>query len=193
MKLVSFTTRKQIVNLHHTFHNAFFYDTSTNAPTARDYSFATDLSEFSPFVPYGGIPVPRSSFVSDSVEGVWQGLKVIKGHIDSSYFRGKGRQRTGAPKGHQYGDQIIGYREARQRIFVPTYRWMVQNCINPATLDEIYAKAKDNIPQFFFDVDTNGNIGDKKSALAHSSVLVNIINTELQHRDSNQSSGEWHR
>lgn len=180
MELVAFTTRNKIINLHHAFPDAFFYDTSTNAPTVRDYSFVTDFREFSPFVPYGNIPVPRSSLTSDSVEGVWQGLKVIKSRIDKSYFRGKGHRRPGIPKGHLYGNQIIGYKEARERIFIPTYRWMVQNCIEQATLEAIYIKASKNIPQFFFDVDTNGNIGVQSSPLAHSSVLVDIINTELQ-------------
>ncbi len=182
MKLAAFTTRNKIVNLQRTFPKAIFYDTSTNAPTARDYSFVTDFREFSPFVPYGNIPVPRSSYTSDSVEGVWQGLKVIKGRTDKSYFRGKGRQRPGVPKGHQYGKQIIGYEEARKKIFVPTYRWMVQNRCDLNTLEEVYARAMEDMPQFFFDVDTNGNIGVQSSALAHSSVLVEIINAELQRR-----------
>lgn len=180
MELVAFTTRNKIINLHHAFPDAFFYDTSTNAPTVRDYSFVTDFREFSPFVPYGNIPVPRSSLTSDSVEGVWQGLKVIKGRIDKSYFKRKGRQRPGIPKGHLYGNQIIGYQEARERIFIPTYRWMVQNRCDLNKLEEVYARAMEDMPQFFFDVDTNGNIGVQSSPLAHSSVLVDIINTELQ-------------
>ena len=54
----------------------------------------------------GGIPVPgMPGTVSDTVEGIWQGLKVIRGKIAPHLFRGRGQKRGGKPAGHQYGDK----------------------------------------------------------------------------------------
>ena len=180
MKFVKFISRRDITNLHHANPAAHFYDTSTHAPTANDYDFVHDFSEFSPFVQYGDIPVPRSSYSSDTVEGVWQGLKLVCGHIDLAYFHGKGRKRDGNVKGHLYGDRVLKYKEARKKIFIPTYTFMVKNHIPKTILEEIRQRALDDTPQFFFDVDQNGNLGNLHEPLAHSAVLVDIINEELR-------------
>ncbi len=43
--------------------------------------------KFSPFFPHGGIPIPFSQKKAESVEGVWQGLKVFeKEGIDEFFF-----------------------------------------------------------------------------------------------------------
>src|SRR3954466_7761883 len=76
---------------------ATVYDVSSYA----DYPFCT----LSPVWEHGGIPVPGPPGVtSDSVEGVWQGLKVIRGKTAPHFFRGKGQKRGGKPAGHQFGD-----------------------------------------------------------------------------------------
>src|SRR5581483_9836811 len=85
---------------------------------------------FSPFYPHGGIPVPNSPGTSaQSVEGLWQGLKVFeKEGIDPSRWQATnmrgikqsaGRTR-GKVLGHRFGvgnDLLLGYREARLRIY----------------------------------------------------------------------------
>jgi hypothetical protein len=53
---------------------AAVYDVSSYA----DHPYCT----LSPFWPHGGIPVPgMPGTTSDSVEGIWQGLKLIDGKI----------------------------------------------------------------------------------------------------------------
>ncbi len=188
MELVMFTNRNRIHGDYASFPGAIFYDTSTNAPYANDYTWVTDLSELSPFIQYGRIPVPGRNNVSDSVEGVWQGLKVIDGKIDINYFKGKGRKRRGNPSGHLLGDKIVRYKEAREKIYLPTYKFMFERKVKSETKELIYDLAMQGIVQFFFDVDENGEIGDLSSPLAHSSVLVDLINKHLQ--KLNQSSPE---
>ncbi len=180
MELVKFTTRDDVRHMVKSMSDARFYDVSTNAPLARDLEGVTSLCSFSPFIAYGKIPIPKFNGISDSVEGVWQGLKVINGRIDMSYFNGKGRKRFGVPKGHLYGDRVIASKEARQKIFIPSYAFMLRHCVPRDQLDEIYSLAREDVPQYFFDVDDNNDVGNLKSALAHSSVLVDIINKELQ-------------
>ncbi len=176
---VEFTVRKEILDLHQQYPKAYFYDTSTHAPTARDFHFVSDASEFSPFQQYGNIPVPGMKAVSDSVEGVWQGLKVINGSIDRSYFMGKPRKRRGIPHGHLLGEELLGYIEARKRIFIPTYIFMIEQCVKQESLNLILERAKRGRHQFIFDVDSVSAAEDTSGPLAHSSVLVDYLNQNL--------------
>ncbi len=53
--------------------------------------------ELSPMWVHGGIPVPGTpGETSDTVEGVWQGLKVIRGKTAPRYFRGPARSAAGS-------------------------------------------------------------------------------------------------
>jgi len=102
-------------------------------------SKGTEFLKFSPFYPHGNIPVPFSSdYYSQSVEGIWQGLKVFENQdIDISKFNitnMKGIKRTirtcGKILGHRkgvLGNEILGYLEAKQDIYLPTYKWVLEN------------------------------------------------------------------
>jgi hypothetical protein len=94
---------------------------------------------FSPFYPHGGIPIPNTpNSFSQSVEGLWQGLKVFE-HEDIEPCRWeittmKGIKRAvgkrGKVLGHRYGvgsPVLLGYRDARWRIYLPAYRWVLEN------------------------------------------------------------------
>src|SRR5262245_18872348 len=95
---------------------------------------------FSPFYPHGGIPVPGSpGTFARSVEGLWQGLKGFEREdVDPSRWevtnlreikRAAGGRR-GKVLGHRLGpgsDVLLGYRDARLRIYLPAYRWMLEN------------------------------------------------------------------
>ena len=90
---VKWTSREKVRDLARANPGWRFYDVSTNAPLANIEGII-DAHEFSPFMAYGDIPIPGTTQKSDSVEGVWQGLKIIDGKIDPSYFKGKGRNFT---------------------------------------------------------------------------------------------------
>ncbi len=94
--------------------------------------------KLSPFYPYGDIPVPNSGGMKAScVEAVWQGLKVFEScDIDVKTFQNdtmKNIKRTvrrfGRPMGHRYGvnGELLDYKTAREKIYIPTYRWMLEN------------------------------------------------------------------
>lgn len=85
------------------------------------------MKQLSPFYPHGHIPVPGMEGVfSASVEGIWQGLKVFEGEgIDRSRFTNKTMldlKRTcrthGRCLGHMYNGDLIGYIEARKKIYI---------------------------------------------------------------------------
>lgn len=131
----------------------------------------------SPFWPHGGIPIPGMlSAVSDSVEGIWQGLKVIDGRIASRYFTGQGHKRGGKPRGHQYGDKILKIVDARQKIYQVAYEWMLANRADPELIRGFINQALAGVPQFFHDVSNNGSISDPDEGWAHAAVLVQYLN-----------------
>ena len=133
--------------------------------------------QFSPFYVHGDIPIPKKAGeYSDTVEGIWQGLKVIRKKIAPRYFRGPGKKRGGKPEGHQYGSKLLSVVEARYKIYKVAYEWVLQNKID----DEIYATILENsrqgISQYFYDVENNGDINNPSSPLAHASLLVQYLN-----------------
>ena len=67
----------------------------------------------SPMWVHGGVPVPgRPGETSDTVEGVWQGLKVIRGKDRAAILPRAGAKRGGKPSGHLLGTKLLGVVEA---------------------------------------------------------------------------------
>jgi hypothetical protein len=147
---------------------------------------------FSPMWVHGGIPVPgMSGTTSDSVEGIWQGLKVIRGSISPRYFSGQGQKRGGKPSGHQYGDKLLKIVEAREKIYRVAYEWMLANRIDQALIDGFVEQAFAGVLQCFHDVSDNANIGNPDEGWAHAAVLVQYLNRLCTDptRPSRDSSG----
>lgn len=123
--------RKRIEGLKKKYPNAIIADVTSKSENA--------LIKLSPFYPWGDIPVPYTpNMVATCVEAVWQGLKVFEtADIDIETFKNssmKGLKRTtkknGTILGHRrgvYGHVIFNYLEARKRIYIRTYRWMLEN------------------------------------------------------------------
>lgn len=109
-----------------------------------------DLVKLSPFYPHGGIPVPFSEgWTATCVEAVWQGLKVFASvDVDTEMFKNdtmKNIKRTvrrfGKPLGHRRGvngTELLGYIDARKQIYIPTFRWVLENKVA-----DIIAKMKE--------------------------------------------------
>lgn len=132
----------------------------------------------SPFHVHGGIPVPgMPGTTSDTVEGIWQGLKVIRGETAPRLFRGPGRKRGGRkPSGHRYGEKLLGLVEARYKIYRVAYEWVLVNRVDPALIRQFVDVARGGIPQYFHDVGDNGDINDPDAPLAHASLVAQYIN-----------------
>lgn len=141
--------------------------------------------ELSPMWVHGGIPIPGMPGVtSDTVEGVWQGLKMIRGKTAPRYFRGPGAKRGGKPSGHSFGKKQLGVVDARRLIYVPTYEWMLENRISPDVLRGFTDAALAGVPQHFHDVGDNGDPNDADQPLAHAAVLVRYLNRKCAEREA---------
>src|SRR5262249_32317622 len=136
---------------------------------------------FSPFYPHGGIPVPFSpGWKSSSVEGIWQGLKIFEhADVDPSEFAVttiknlKRSTRTyGKVLGHRQGvtgDQLLPYVQARRLIYLPTYYWVLEHC-----LQDVLAELKDLAKEktiVFLDYETNSDINMVTRPLSHAGLI----------------------
>ena len=140
-----------------------------------------DLVKLSPFFPHYGIPVPFSDgYTATCVEAVWQGLKVFEGSdVDVQMFQNdtmKNIKRTvrrfGKPLGHRkgvYGTELLGYIEARKQIYIPTYRWVLENKV--ASIIERLKEASKTKTIVLLDYDTNADVENAKKALSHASLI----------------------
>jgi hypothetical protein len=139
----------------------------------------------SPFYPHGGIPVPLSpGEVGASVEGIWQALKVFADNdVDASKLavtKMTGLKRTvrrfGPVLGHRdglRGSGLLDYETARRRIYLPTYRWVLDNCVQDelAALRAV-AAAK---PLVLLDYTTNGDVANLATPLSHAALVARYL------------------
>jgi hypothetical protein len=134
--------------------------------------------QLSPFYPHGGVPIPgMPGRTSDTVEGIWQGLKVIRGEIAPRYFQGEGRKRGGKkPSGHRYGDKLLGIVEARYKIYRVAYEWVLAHRVDPALVRSFLDNARRGLVQYFHDVEDNGDVNNPAAPLAHASLLAQYVN-----------------
>ena len=137
----------------------------------------------SPFYPHGNIPIPYTEGVKATcVEAVWQGLKVFSTcDVDLNTFKNdtmKGLKRTvrsyGKPLGHRkgvYGKELLNYFDARMLIYIPTYKWVLDNVpeVHNVVL-KIKERSKDH-DIVFLDYNTNIDFRDTSCPLSHAGLV----------------------
>ena len=130
---------------------------------------------------------------ASSVESVWQGLKVFEGEgIDTSVFTNMtmdGIKRTtrkhGSIIGHQRGVfcyDILDYLTAKHLIYIPTYKWMIENkCLDLiAALREI--SKRDDI--ILLDYNTCTDVDSKSHPLSHASLVRSYVEGIYPYEDA---------
>ena len=152
------------------------------------------LIKLSPFYPHGGIPVPFSDgYSATCVEAIWQGLKVFEGaDVDISLFYNdtmKGLKRTvrkfGKPLGHRkgvHGKELLGYIEARKLIYIPTYKWVLENKV--ASIIDRLRKASETKTIILLDFDTNADVENMKKPLSHASLIKAYVEGTYPYGDN---------
>ena len=154
----------------------------SDAVIADVTSQATDgLVRLSPFYPHGGIPVPFSEgYTAMCVEAIWQGLKVFEtADVDVNMFANdtmKNIKRTvrrfGKPLGHRKGvkgTELLGYIEARKQIYLPAYKWVLENKV--ANIIERLREASKTETIVLLDYTTNCDIDNPKTPLSHAFLI----------------------
>ena len=165
--------RKKPATIYKKYPGAILADVTSQAETR--------LKELSPFFPHYDIPVPFSDdYTATCVEAIWQGLKVFEGSdVDVEMFKNdtmKNIKRTvrrfGKPLGHRkgvHGTELLGYIEARKLIYIPTYKWVLENKV--AWIIEKLREASKTKTIVLLDYDTNADVENAKKPLSHASLI----------------------
>ena len=137
----------------------------------------------SPFFPHMNIPIPFTEGITATcVEAVWQGLKVFDGvDVDFETFRNdtmKNLKRTvrkyGIPKGHRkgaYGTELLGYFEARMLIYIPTYKWVLDNIPEVRHVIKRIKEQSKIQDIVLLDYNTNIDFRDISKPLSHAGLI----------------------
>ena len=131
------------------------------------------------------IPVPFSDGVAGTcVERIWQALKVFESEdVDESKLKVtnmKGLKRTvrrhGNVRGHRKGvtgDELLPYRKARELIYLPVYKWMLENCVQDEVQQLRQIASEKTV--VLLDYTTNGDLDDLRTPLSHSALVKRYL------------------
>ena len=151
------------------------------------------ISRLNPYFPYKDIPVPNSGvFVAESVGAIWHGLKVFeKRDIDKklmmNYLTNKNmrsQECCGQYLGHRYGVNgfdILSISDARRRILVPTYKWMLDNKAHDIIRE--LRKINEQHDIVFLDNHTNSNIQDFSNPISYVSLVKAYVEGLFPYED----------
>lgn len=143
---------------------------------------------FSPFYPHGNIPVPGLNCHGQSVEGIWQALKVFEKYdidlskLDITSMRGIKRtvRKFGKVLGHRYShdrDELLNYVEARRRIYIPSYNHTLLNN-NKQLVDKLCELLQER-HIILLDYETNGEIDNTSKPLSHAHLIARHVIAEV--------------
>ena len=149
-------------------------------------SKATDgLVKLSPFYPHSDIPIPFSEgMTATCVEAIWQGLKVFENSdVDVSLFKNdtmknikRSVRKNGKPLGHRKGvngNELLDYIEARKQIYIPTYKWILENKVS--SIIERMKEASKTKTIILLDYNTNQDVDDASKPLSHAFLIKAYI------------------
>lgn len=184
--------RKKPATILKQYPDAILADVTSNAKDG--------LVKLSPFYPHYCIPVPFSEgYTATCVEAIWQGLKVFEGcDVDVEMFKNdtmKNIKRTvrrfGRPLGHRKGvngTELLGYIEARKQIYIPTYKWVLENKV--ANIIERLREASKTKTIVLLDYDTNADVENAKKPLSHASLIKAYVEGVYPYGDSKSPKTE---
>lgn len=143
--------------------------------SSRGDSIYKILSPFSHSKNYK-IPVPGQEHIrADSVEGIWQGLKLFYGITDISQFSGRAQKRKGMPDAFLFGKDQIGYIDARHKIYQPAYIYHLVNNALPKIADDLESRLQKGDVKIH-DVEKNPHIDNEQKSYSHASLAAETIN-----------------
>jgi uncharacterized protein DUF6939 len=129
------------------------------------------------------LPVPgQPGMAARSVEGVWQGLKIVDGRTDleqlttSTPVKRPPDQLRGpdfpyAASQFVFADRKIDLVTARWLIYLPVFVALLRDSVPAEVHEEIWSAIDSGREVLFYDWDDNFDIEDHRSSFSHSSVL----------------------
>lgn len=180
--------KRKIENIQKEYPNAVILDLTSTSK--QRYS-----QILSPFFPHNNIPIPfTDNLTATCVEAIWQGLKVFeKFDVDFNTFKNntmRNIKRTvrkyGKPIGHRkgaYGNEILNYYDARMLIYLPTYKWVLDNVLEVHSVVEKIKVQSQKQDIIFLDYNTNADFMDLSKPLSHASLVKLYIENKYPKLD----------
>lgn len=181
--------RRKAESIQKDFPGATIFDITSSAPTLQG-------RKLSPFYPHGNIPIPGDSkgMTATCVEAIWQGLKIFKDcGIDIHTFQNdtmhnikRNVRKYGKPLGHQYGvfsKTVLNYAEARRYIYIPSYRYMLDNISGVHSLVEQLAERSKKEDIVLLDYNLNPDNRDITKPLSHAELVKMYIEGRYPEKD----------
>ena len=161
-------------NIKKDYPNAIILDITSKSAYAQ---------KLSPFYPHGGIPIPFSEgLTAESVEGIWQGLKVFENEdVNFDSFKNSSMQnlkrtvrKLGYPRGHRKGvkgKELLDYLSARILIYLPAYKWVLDNVPDVHSIVERIKNKAQESDIVLLDYNTNLDFRNLSSPLSHAGLV----------------------
>lgn len=106
----------------------------------------------------------------------------------------RGLKRTvrkyGKPLGHRKGvngTELLGYIEARKQIYIPTYKWVLENKVKDI-IDRLREASKTKTI-VLLDYDTNADVDNPNKPLSHASLIKAYAEGIYPYRDKVEETG----
>ena len=173
--------KRNIERIQNEYPDAIILDITSSSP----YRYGQILS---PFYPHYNIPIPGDSrgMTATCVEAIWQGLKVFESaDIDMQIFHNdtmKNIKRTvrkyGKPLGHRYGvysKTILNYLDARRYIYVPSYKYVLDNVPEVHNVVERIKEKSKEADIVLLDYNLNPDNRDITKPLSHAELVKMYI------------------
>ena len=136
------------------------------------------LVKLSPFYPHGGIPgcgVDVEMFKNDTMKNIKRTVR-----------------RFGKPLGHRkgvHGSELLGYIEARKLIYIPTYKWVLENKVS-FIIDRLREASKTKTI-VLLDYDTNADVENAKKPLSHASLIKAYVEGVYPYGEEKEQQTEF--
>lgn len=145
--------------------------------------------KFSPFYPHGGIPYPgrgisTSLASSQSVEGIWQGLKVFQHEpepdarkltiTNMKNLKRVANDKRGRYQGHMLVKTLVNYVTARKEIYIPAYKWVLKYRLADE-LELLRGMLAEHGKIALVDYNTNEDEYDTSSPLSHAGLIKEAL------------------
>lgn len=143
------------------------------------------MSIFDPMFPHGGIPLPDNKgyskgVFSDTVQGVWEALAIIDGKVNSSFLHGIPEYRSNPKCEWAFGGNRIGWVDARQAIYIPTFIWMFDKKIPNEIKISFYNIAKTGVVVYFYDNSENPDPLQPTNDFSHAFLVQWCMNRDFK-------------
>ncbi|WP_159400931.1 DUF6939 family protein [Streptomyces sp. NRRL B-24484] len=141
------------------------------------------------------IPVPGTAQTSQSLENVWQALKLVDGRTDLSLLARPAEKRPPDERrgpGFDYAASTVSFAgrptdlvTARYLVYLPAYLYVLDRLVPDTVVAEITGALAAGRDAVFYDWDDNHDIEDPRTSYSHSAILAAWFGgriEELAHR-----------